>query len=83
MELKEAQEIFNSILDLCYDSGNPELIEVAESIYPDTEAAEEPEDIIEACEEITIAINRIDILADEEEFILEIQELIDKLNEEN
>ncbi|MEK6829760.1 MAG: hypothetical protein AABY15_06590 [Nanoarchaeota archaeon] len=83
MELKEAQEIFNNIVDLCYDSGNPELIEVVESIYPDTEAAEDAEDIIASCEELTIAINRIDILPEEEEFVSEIQELIDKLNEEN
>ena len=81
MELEEAQELFNKIVDLCYDSGNAKLIEIIESIYPDIEAAEDAADIIASCEELQIVMNEIDFHPDEEEFIAEIQELIDQLNE--
>lgn len=82
MELEEAQEVFNKILELCYDSANEKLIEIAESVYPDVEAAEDTLDVIGACTEIQLAINNeIDVYPDEEEFVLEILDLIDLMSE--
>lgn len=81
MELIEAQDAFNKIVDICYDLANERMIEIVESIYPDIEAAEDTADIIAACEEIQVALGEIDFLPDEEDFVFEIRELIDLINE--
>ena len=83
MKLKDAKELFNKIVDLFYDSGNQRLIEVIESIYPDATAAEDTADIVSCCEELQVAINEIDVYSEEEEFVQEINDLIEHLNELN
>jgi hypothetical protein len=81
MKIKQARDIFERIVELCYDSENPRLIEVIESIYPDVEIADSYSDIYISCQEIQIAINEEDFTDEEEEVIGEIEELIESLSE--
>lgn len=81
MKLKKAREVFERIVELCYDSENPRLIEVIESIYPDVEIADSYSDIYVICQEIQIAINEEDFSDEEEEMVGEIEELIESLSE--
>ena len=81
MKIKQAREIFERIVELCYDSENPRLIEVIESIYPDVEIADSHSDIYTSCQEIQIAINEEDFSDEEEEMVGEIEELIESLSE--
>jgi len=81
MKLKQARQIFEKIVELCYDSENPRLIEVVESLYNDIEDADSVADIISMCDEIQIAINEEDFTDEEEEIVGEIQELIESLLE--
>lgn len=81
MKLKQALELFERVVELCYDSENPRLIEVVESIYNDATQAEDINDIIESCSEIQIVINEEDFLDSEQEYVNEIQEIIESLSE--
>lgn len=81
MKLKQARQIFERISELCYDSDNPRLIEVIESLYNDIDDADSVSDIISMCDEIEIAINEEDFTDDEQEFVDEIQQLIESLEE--
>lgn len=81
MKLKQALELFERVVELCYDSENPRLIEVAESIYNDAIQADDINDIIESCSEIQIVINEEDFLDSEQEYVNEIQEIIESLSE--
>jgi len=81
MNLKKAKEVFERIVELCYDSENPRLIEVIESIYSDVENADSYSDIYTSCQEIQIAINEEDFSDEEEEMVGEIEELIESLSE--
>jgi len=81
MELEEAREIFEKIVELCYEIENPRLIEIIESIYPEIDRAEDASDICTSCQEIQIIINEEDFTEDEEEVVGEIQEMIESLSE--
>ena len=81
MKLKQARQIFERISELCYDSDNPRLIEVIESLYNDIEKADSVSDIISMCDEIQITINEEDFTDEEKEFIDEIQQLIESMIE--
>ena len=81
MKLKKALELFERIVELCYDSENPRLIEVAESIYNDAQQADDLSDIIEICEEIQVVINEEEFLESEEEYVDEIQSIIESFSE--
>lgn len=81
MKLKQALELFERIVELCYESENPRLIEVAESIYNDTRQADDINDVIDACQEFQVAINEEDFLDSEEDYVDEIQEIIESLSE--
>lgn len=81
MKLKQARQVFEKISELCYDSENPRLIEVIESLYNDIETADSVTDIISMCDEIVVAINEEEFTSDEEEFVDEIQQLIESMIE--
>ena len=81
MNFKKARKVFERISELCYDSENPRLIEVIESLYNDIEKADSITDIISMCDEIQVAINEEDFSDEEEEFVSEIEELIESLEE--
>lgn len=81
MNIKEALAVFEEIVELCYQSGNPRIIEVLEEIYPEVSEASDVPKMIVSLEELQIAINEQDILEEEEEVVFEIQEKIEMLSE--
>lgn len=81
MNLEDAKELFEEIVELCYESGNPRIIEVIEEIYSEVSNAKDLSRIILSLEELQVAINETDILPDEEEAVDEIQEKIELLSE--
>ena len=81
MTLEQAKELFEEIADLCYQTGNPQLIETINQIYPEVEDLTELSKIILSAEELQVVINDMDILDDEEDDVQEIQEIIERLSE--
>jgi hypothetical protein len=81
MDLEEAKEVFEQIVELCYETENPRLIEIIESIYHEVEKADDALDIYTSCQEIQIVINENDFSEDEEDTISEIEEMIESLSE--
>jgi hypothetical protein len=81
MTLKEAKQLFEEIVELCYQTGNPHLIETIVQIYPEVEDTTELSRIILSAEELQVVINDMDILDDEEDDVQEIQEIIERLSE--
>jgi len=81
MTLKEAKQLFEEIVELCYQTGNPHLIETINQIYPEVEDLTELSKIILSAEELQVVINDMDILDDEEDDVQEIQEIIERLSE--
>lgn len=81
MKLKEALKMFEEIVELCYDTEHPRLIEITEELYPEIIEADSVEEILVALEEFVIAINQLDFSEDEEELTSEIIEKINILSE--
>lgn len=77
MNTKTAKKIFEEIVELCYESGNPKIIETIESIYSEVEEADDIATIVLSVEEIQVIINEADILEEEEEVIQEVKEKIE------
>ena len=81
MNVDAAKQLFDEIVELCYESGNPKLIETVDAIFPEIEEATDLSKIINSLEELQITINETDALPEEEEFIQELQEKIELLSE--
>ncbi len=81
MNLESAKELFEEIVELCYESNNPRFIEVIEEIYSEVEQAKTLSKIALSLEELQIAINEEDILSEEEDAVKEMQKKIEKLSE--
>jgi hypothetical protein len=81
MELEQAQELFEQIVELCYETENPRLIEVAESIYPEVERADDVTKIVSSCMELIVVINEEDFTEDEQDIVNDIEEMIESLSE--
>ena len=81
MNLEQAQDIFDDIVDLCYDTENPHLIEIIRPIIKDVEFADDIAEVIRSCEELQVFLNELDFLPDEEESVQDVHELIEKLSE--
>ncbi len=81
MNLEETLELFDEIVELCYQSENPRLIEVVESIYPDVMKSETYTSVVTFCQELQVVINEEEFLDTEEEIVTEIQEKIEILSE--
>lgn len=81
MNLEDAKQLFEEIVELCYESGNPRIIEVLEDIYSEVENAEDLSKIILTLEELQLAINESDILPEEEDSIQDVQQKIELLSE--
>lgn len=77
MNTKTARKLFDEIVELCHESGNPKIIETVDSIYSEVEEANDIATIIMSVEELQIVINHADILEDEEDTIEEIKEKIE------
>lgn len=81
MNLKEALNLFEEIVELCYQTENPRLIEVLEDIYPEASNANNISKLIISCAELQIVIDEEDFTEDEEETIGEIEMKIELLSE--
>jgi hypothetical protein len=81
MKLKEALALFEEIVELCYVSGNPRIIEVLEEIYTEVSEASDVSIIKSSLEELQVAINEQELLPEEEDYINDVQEKIEMLSE--
>jgi len=81
MELDEAKDLFEEIVELCYETENPRIIEVIEDIYSEVQSAKDVSKIISTLEELQVVINEEDLMEDEEDITNEIQEKIEMLSE--
>ena len=77
MKLKEALEMFDEIVELCYETEHPRLIELVQELYPEITGSKNVEQIITALEEFNIEINNLDFSDEEEEMT---SEIVDKIN---
>lgn len=81
MNIDAAKQMFEEIVELCYESGNPRVIEVLESIYDEVDSSEDLAKVISSLEELQVAINETDILPEEEDVVQEVKEKIELLSE--
>jgi hypothetical protein len=81
MNIDAAKQLFEEIVELCYQSGNPKLIEIVDVIFSEVDQATELSEITNSLEELQITINEIDALPEEEEYIQELQEKIESMLE--
>lgn len=81
MEIKEAIQLFEEIVELIYETENPKLIEVLEGIYSEATISPDILSLEEACLELVIVINEEEFEEEEEEIINEIQEKIELMSE--
>jgi len=81
MNVNKAKQLFEEIVELCYESGNPRIIEVVDSIYDEVDSADELYRIIISLEELLLAINEEEFLPEEEDSVSEIREKIELLSE--
>ncbi len=81
MELDEAKDLFEEIVELCYDTENPRIIEIIEDIYSEAQSARDLPKLISMLEELQVVINSEDLTEDEEDITNEIQEKIELMSE--
>jgi len=81
MELENALDLFEEIVELCYESENLKIIEIIKDIYSEVTESTEVSKIIISLEELQLAIIESDLLEEEEEVLNEVQEKIELLSE--
>jgi len=81
MELESALELFEEIVELCYESEIPKIIETIESIYSEASESTSISKLLLSLEELQLTINESDILEEEEEILNEVKEKIELLSE--
>jgi len=81
MNVEKAKELFNEIVDICYQTENLRLIEAIEPLYKDVENAEDVSQVIGYAEELQVSINEIEILPEEEDDVQEMHEKIELMSE--
>ena len=81
MKLDKALELFEEIVELCYDTENPRIIEIIEDIYSEVTSAKDLSKVILSLEELQVVINDEDLTEDEQDITDEIQEKIELLSE--
>lgn len=81
MTFQEAKTIFSELLELCHQTDNPRLIEIASALHQEVERANDLADIIRSAEELQVNLNELDFLPEEEEPVQDMHELIEKLSE--
>ncbi|MHA1815316.1 MAG: hypothetical protein ACTSX1_04870 [Candidatus Heimdallarchaeaceae archaeon] len=81
MKLEKAKELFNEIVEICYQTENPKLIEAVQPLYTDVENAKDVPQIIYYAEELQICLNEIDIAPGEEDEVQEMHDKIEMLSE--
>lgn len=81
MNLEKAKELFNEIVDICYQTENHSLIESIQPIYRDVEKAQDLSQIIGYAEELQVCLNEMEVLPEEEDEVQEMHEKIELLSE--
>lgn len=81
MNLNAAKQLFEEIVELCYQTENQQLIETVNQIYPEVKDADDITKIIGSAEELQVNLHEMEFLPEEEEDIQEVQEKIEKLSE--
>lgn len=81
MNLEEALEMFDEIVELCYETEHPRLIEITQELYPEITKSKSIEQITVALEEFNIAINQLEFTDEEQELTSEIADKINLLSE--
>ena len=81
MNIEAAKQIFEEIVDICYQTENQQLIETVNQIYQDVQNSSEISHIIASAEELQITLNETDFLPEEEDDIQEMHKKIEKLSE--
>ena len=81
MDINTAKQLFEEIVELCYESRNPDLISAIEAMYDELEEATRVPKLVSLAEELQVVINETDVLPEEEDAIQEIQEKIEMLSE--
>jgi len=81
MNLDGAKQLFEEIVDLCQQTQNQQLIEIAASLYPEVEQADDLTKVISSAEELQVNLNEMEFLPEEEEDVQEMHEKIEKMSE--
>ena len=66
MNLKQAKNLFEEIVEICYEMDNPLIIEVLEPIYRDVLTANDIGKVITSAAELQLHISEMDLLPEEE-----------------
>ena len=81
MKLNQAKQLFEDIVDLCYQTENQQLIEIAASIYPEVEEATDVAKIKASAEELQVSLHEMEFLPEEEDDVQEMHDKIELLSE--
>ena len=81
MNLEQAQEIFDQIVEICYQIDSPRLHEVLEPLVREVDICDNHYDIARHAEELQVNLHEIDFLDEEEDMVKEMNLLIEKLSE--
>jgi hypothetical protein len=81
MDIEKAQELFDEIVDICYELDNPKLKELVDSLYSEVMNSSEISRIRTSMEEIQVFLNENEFLPDEEDSVASIEKKIEKLSE--
>lgn len=81
MNLDKAKDLFEEIVEICYEMDNPLIIEVLEPIYRDVLSANDIGQVITSAAELQLNIHEMDLLPEEEEPAQDVNEKIEKLSE--
>lgn len=81
MNLDKSKELFEEIVEICYQIDNRRLIEIVEPIQRDISNAKDVSEVIILAEEFQVSLNEMDMLEEEEEDFNDMHEKIEKLSE--
>lgn len=81
MKLNEAKQLFEDIVELCHQTENQQLIELAAQLYPEVEEATDVTKIKASAEELQVTLHETEFLPEEEDSVQEMHEKIELLSE--
>ena len=81
MNVNKAKQLFEEIVDICYQTQNQQLIETVNQIYPEVEDAKDISEIIYSAEELQVNLNEMEFLPEEEDDVQDMHDKIEKMSE--
>jgi hypothetical protein len=81
MNLDKAIDLFEEIVEICYEMDNPLILEALEPIYRDVLLATDINQVIISAAELQLNIREMDLLPEEEDPAQDVAEKIEKLSE--